>query len=136
MINKPKCCLLLEDDPEQQEIFIDALHSVSSNTGCYAVSNGEEALSILLNEGITPDYIFSDINMPKMDGFQFLKAVKGIEGLQNIPVIIYSSDYSEKQIAKATRLGATAIFSKDNTTALERILRKYLCDASGFKTIL
>ena len=106
MSSKTKCCLLVEDDPEDQEFFIDALHSISSTTGCYAVANGEEALVTLAQEQFTPDYIFTDINMPRMGGLEFLKNLKRIEKFRNIPVIIYSSEYSEVQIQKVKSLGA------------------------------
>ena len=66
MNSKVKYCLLVEDDPEDQEFFIDALHSISSTTGCYAVLNGEEALLTLAQEQFTPDYIFTDINTIKI----------------------------------------------------------------------
>ena len=125
MSSKTKCCLLVEDDPEDQEFFIDALHSVSSTTGCYAVTNGEEALFTLAQERFNPDYIFTDINMPRMDGLEFLEKLKGIEKFRNIPVIIYSSKYSEVQLQKVKTLGASAIFSKTRMGALKEILKKY-----------
>ena len=122
---KAKCCLLVEDDPEDQEFFIDALHSISSTTGCFAVTNGEEALFTLAQEHFSPDYIFTDIKMPRMDGLEFLKIVKGIEKFQNIPVIIYSSQYSEVQMQKVKTLGATAIYSKTTMGVIKDILKKY-----------
>ena len=125
MSSKAKCCLLVEDDPEDQEIFIDALNSISSTTGCYAVANGEEALFTLAQEQFTPDYIFTDINMPRMDGLEFLKKLKGIEKFRSIPVIVYSSEYSEAQIQKVKGLGASAIYSKARMAVLKEILKKY-----------
>ena len=130
------CCMLVEDDPEDQEFFLEALHSVSSNTGCYAVSNGEEALFTLLQEGFKPDWIFTDLNMPRMGGLEFLKILKGIEKFKHIPVIVYSSDHSEAQIEKAKGLGATAIYSKTRPGALREILKKYLPAPCGTQTIL
>ncbi len=125
MISKIKYCLLVEDDPEDREFFIDALHSISSTTGCYAVANGEEALFTLAQEDFTPDYIFTDINMPRMGGLEFIKILKGIKKFQDIPVIIYSSEYSEGQIQKVKGLGALAFYSKTRMGALKEILKKY-----------
>lgn len=124
-MTKAKCCLLVEDDPEDQEFFIDALHSISSTTGCYAVANGEEALFTLAQEQFIPDYIFTDINMPRMGGLEFLRKLKELEKFRNIPVIIYSSEYSEAQIQKVKSLGASAIYSKARMGALTEILKKY-----------
>jgi len=128
MVNQYKTCLLLEDDPEDQEFFLKTLHAVSSKTGCYAVSNGEEALSALQEEGITPDYIFTDIQMPRMNGFEFLKRLRSIREYQDIPVVVYSSTYSEDLVAKLKMLGATAFYSKTRYHVLPEILRKYFGD--------
>jgi CheY-like chemotaxis protein len=127
-MKKLNICLLVEDDPDDQEFFLDALHKVSQNTGCYAVSNGEEALTTLLQDHFYPDYIFTDINMPRMNGFEFLTILKGIEKFRDIPIIIYSSDSSEEQLQKAKRLGATAFYSKTNAGALPSILTKYFAE--------
>ena len=124
-MKKEKCCLLVEDDREDQEFFLDALHTVSSSTGCYAVGNGEEALLTLLQKGCEPDYIFTDLNMPRMDGIEFLRNLRAIERFRSIPVIVYSSDYSEEQIRKAQALGAIAFYSKTGMDVLKEILKKY-----------
>jgi CheY-like chemotaxis protein len=126
----------VEDDPEDQELFINALHSISPTVGCYAVGNGEEALFTLLEEAFKPDYIFTDLNMPRMNGFEFLKALRGIEKFRSIPVIVFSSDYSEDQIQKAKKLGATAFYSKTRFGMIAEVLRKYFAEPSSNATVL
>jgi CheY-like chemotaxis protein len=128
-----KCgtCILIEDDLDDQELFLDALHSVTSKTGCYVVSNGEDALFTLLNEGITPDYIFSDINMPRMGGFEFLRILKGIEKFRHIPVIFLTGELTDYYIEQAKIAGAVAILSKTRPDALKIILSKYFPGSSG-----
>jgi CheY-like chemotaxis protein len=123
-----KSCLLVEDDHEDQELFIDAVHAVSSSAGCYAVSNGEEALFTLLEEGFNPDYIFTDLNMPRMNGFELLKILRGIEQFRLIPVIVFSSDYSPEVVQKVKALGATAFYSKTRFGLVREILKKYLVE--------
>ena len=118
IVKNVKSCLLVEDDPEDQELFLDALHSITNDCGCYAVSNGEEALFTLANGNFFPDIIFTDIQMPRMGGLEFLKVLKGIEKFQNIPVIIYTADFSEENIQKSKELGAIAIFSKTRLETL------------------
>jgi CheY-like chemotaxis protein len=127
-MKRQKSCLLVEDDPEDQEFFVEALLAVSPTTGCYAVANGEEALFTITQEGFVPDYIFTDLNMPRMDGLEFLRILRGIEKFKNIPVIIYSSHYQEKQIEIAKGLRVTAIYSKSGISALKDILRKCFND--------
>lgn len=83
-------CLLVEDDPEDQEFFLETLQVVAENTGCYAVSNGEEALTVLTDEQISPDIIFTDLNMPKLDGLGFIRRVREMEKFREVPIIIYT----------------------------------------------
>lgn len=131
-----RCCLLIEDDPEDQEFFMQALREVSSTTGCYAVGNGAEALRALLQENVRPNYIFTDIHMPLMDGFEFLKELRGIEQFKDIPVIVYSSDSSVQQIQRTRTFGVTAFYSKARMDVLQEILRKYFPEPVGRQTVL
>ena len=128
MSEKFNICLLVEDDPEDRDFFVKTLLSVSARTGCYAVSNGEEALTALIKDGVSPDYIFTDIQMPRMNGLDFLRKVKSLVAFKNIPVIVYSSIYSEEQVQKVIRLGAHAFYSKGHFQMLPDILRKYFVD--------
>lgn len=135
MLTKSKSCLLVEDDPEDQQFFMEALHSVSNCVGCYAVGNGEEALSALLRDDFWPDYIFTDLHMPRMDGFEFIKIIKGIEKFRSIPIIVYSSDFSDSQLERVKALGATAFYSKTRLSALPEILRRYFTERSSHAAV-
>jgi CheY-like chemotaxis protein len=135
-MNRGMCCLLVEDDPDDQEFFIDALHSISSTTGCYAVSSGEEALFTLTHEGFFPDYIFTDLSMPKMSGFEFLRNLRSIEKFREVPVIIYTAGFSEEHIQKAKALDVTAIYSKSRMCVLKDILKKYFSKTDNSRSVL
>lgn len=125
MCANAKCCLLVEDDPEDQEFFIETLNAVSPCSGCYAVSNGAEALLALETGAFTPDYIITDVNMPGMDGIELLSVLKQKESYRNIPVIFYTSECSSEKVNKVKRLGALAIYSKEKWRTLKDILGKY-----------
>jgi CheY-like chemotaxis protein len=133
---KEKYCLLVEDDPEDQELFIEVLHSISPTVGCYAVSNGEEALFTLLQEDFKPDYIITDLNMPRMNGLEFLKLLRQVEKFQSIPVIVFSSHYSEDAIEIVKQHGVTAFYSKTRFGILAEILKKYFVEPTSTATIL
>lgn len=135
-MNNGKYCLLVDDDPEDQEIFINALQQISSTTGCYAVSNGEEALRILLEDHVNPDYIFTDLQMPVMDGISFLAAMQSIEHLKTIPVIVLSSDLSAMQIENLKHFNVTGMYAKTNEDLLKEILKKYFLQSDKRPTIL
>lgn len=121
MTTKLKCCLLLEDDPEDQELFMDTLRATNDSIGCYAVTNGEEALGVILNEGFRPDFIFTDINMPVMDGIKFVRTIREIEQYKLVPIVILSSGTSETVVETAESLDAV-FCNKGDPTALRKIL--------------
>lgn len=119
-----KICLLLEDDPEDKVFFMETLHSVSSRTGCYAASNGEEALG-MLKKGIKPDLIFTDIDMPRMNGLEFVQTLKNMGEFRDIPVVVYSASYSPRNVLHMESLGVSAFYSKAQFHALPEILEMY-----------
>ena len=76
--------------------------------GCRAITaeNGEDALELLLARSLRPDLILSDVEMPVMDGWQFLEAVKAAETLRGIPVVMVTSLAAEACRLRAIDLGA------------------------------
>lgn len=120
-----KSCLLIDNDPDDQDYFIEALHRVSGHAGCFAVANGDEAFFSLIGENLSPDYIFVCDDLPEMDGFQFLERIKKIPQFNAIPVVMLTSNYSADIIQKAKKFGASAIYSKTRRDALPDVLRKY-----------
>jgi two-component system, response regulator len=82
------------------------------------VTDGECLLSflrktILLNEQL-PHVILLDINMPRLDGLEALKIIKGHRRLSHIPVIVYTTSLCEKQLKKSVAAGANAYVCKQN----------------------
>ena len=78
--------------------------------GCVHASNGEEALALLRANWI--DIILTDINMPVMNGEEFLRRVKEDEMLQSIPVLVVSTDGSEHRVQRMMELGAKGYIQK------------------------
>jgi CheY-like chemotaxis protein len=124
--------MLVDDDADDHEIFLSALENISASVSCTTAVNGEDALEKLLTKQVTPDLIFLDINMPLMNGPQFLKEIKKHEGLKNIPVIIYSTTSAPDAIAETKELGARDFVSKpESFSQLEQILKDILSNHSG-----
>lgn len=73
-------------------------------------ANGWQALELLQTE--TPDLLISDLNMPDLDGFQLLTALKAAPGLARLPVIVVTAAGQPGQEAEALRLGAAACVLK------------------------
>ena len=72
--------------------------------------DGEDALEQL--QEMTPDIILSDIEMPRMDGFEFVKNVRGIEKFKEIPIIMITSRTADKHQKHAFELGANDFLGK------------------------
>jgi CheY-like chemotaxis protein len=126
---EPKVCLLVDDDPDDQEVFLTALGDISSTALCLIAPDGDRALELLYNKETVPDYIFLDLNMPRMNGFEFLAAIKKSSVLRNIPVIVYSTTSQPAQIERVKKLGATDFFTKTyKYNDLCSLLRKYFTD--------
>jgi two-component system, chemotaxis family, chemotaxis protein CheY len=79
----------------------------------HEAGDGQEALEILKVQ--RPALVLTDINMPKMDGLQFLAAVKNSESWRNIPVVMITTEGGEAKVGEAVRLGAAGYVRKPFT---------------------
>lgn len=61
----------------------------------------------VLDEGMQPDVIISDINMPRLDGFGFIRAVRAIERLRAVPIVVLTTESAPELRARAREAGAT-----------------------------
>ncbi len=108
-----KHCLLIDDDHDDQLLFSIALKELNKSITFLNADNGLKALSMLTNEHtVIPDIIFLDLNMPIINGFDFLTRLKENSKLCNIPVVIYSTSCREEDIARTKNLGAFAFITK------------------------
>lgn len=102
---------MVDDDEDDQLLFKEALKQVNGQVKCDAVLNGAEALEKLKSQPV-PDMIFLDLNMPVMNGFECLRAIKKEQFYQNIPIIIFTTANDTATIEKSRKLGASAFFHK------------------------
>lgn len=86
--------LLIDDDSDDIEIFIEAINDLNDTIKCMAETNPIKALENLKSSEKLPDLIFLDYNMPSMNGCEFLEKMREVKELRQIPVILYSN-YSQ-----------------------------------------
>ena len=105
--------LLVDDDIDDQQIFAEALETVDPSIKLLVASNGLEALHKLNTpDAVQPDMIFLDLNMPMMNGKEFLQELKKTNGY--IPVIIYTTSSRPEDRDQSMGLGATNFLVKPN----------------------
>lgn len=116
--------LLIDDDEDDHEIFLSALENVSDSVNCVTLSNAVIALKKLTSNELQADLIFLDLNMPLMNGQEFLAEIKSRQDLQEIPVIMLSTSASHSTAQQSKDLGAADFITKpDSYDELVRILK-------------
>ncbi len=119
--------LHIDDDEDDQEIFLTALHQITRDIQYRALDSAVDALEQLRIQKLTADLIFLDLNMPEMNGQQFLLELKKNELLKHIPVIILSTSAHKPTISLMKELGAHDFITKpDDFTELINQLRNVL----------
>lgn len=117
-----KHILLIDDDEDELQIFMAALNDAGIPAKCTYAKSAEQAFRIL--DYLTPDLIFLDYNMPKINGLRCLKEIKQMNKVQDVPVILYSNFISNEMNQKAAELGVHVCIHKpvqfDTFTAILR----------------
>lgn len=105
--------MIVDDDEDDREFFCEAVDKINNTVRCMNVENGEKALQYLQDEmHVMPDYIFLDLNMPRLDGKECLIQLKKIEHLKQIPVIIYTTSSHPLDREQTIQLGAHGFMRK------------------------
>jgi CheY-like chemotaxis protein len=114
-----KTILLVEDNPQDVELTLEALSEHNLANIVVSVSDGVEALEYLNYEGRfkdrkkgNPAVILLDIKMPRMDGIEVLATIRGSEKLKTIPVVMLTSSREEPDLEKCYDLGVNAYVVK------------------------
>ena len=119
--------LLIDDDEDDQMMFLDAIQELSSSITCKAFDNAFEALNLLVAKTLKPEIIFLDLNMPIMNGEEFLREIKLHTELRAIPVIILSTSSVVDVIDKMMAMGAHDFITKPNSyTQLTSMLKRII----------
>lgn len=114
-------CLLVTDDPDDQQVFSEALSEISPHVVLVVVPDSEKAIELLKAKKLIPDYVFLDLSMHGVKAGNFLKMLKSDEDLKRIPAVVYGGD---GELENAGDLDIAAVFSKDyNYSELRRFLK-------------
>lgn len=114
---RPFEILLVEDSPGDARLTLEAPAENGSRSRLHIVRDGVEACEFLHRRGkfadaLRPDLILLDLNMPRMDGREFLKFVKGAGAFRHIPVVVLTTSTSPTDIWDAYGLHANCYLTK------------------------
>jgi two-component system chemotaxis response regulator CheY len=105
-----KHILIVEDSPTMRALLTSALEELEPPVKLTEAVNGFEALRVLPHESF--DLIVTDINMPDINGLELVSFVKSNDAYRSIPLIIVSTEGSERDREKGVNLGADAYIVK------------------------
>jgi len=120
----PKKILITEDSPTMRSLIVSTIEAIGDFEVIEA-SNGFDALRILPREKV--DLVVTDINMPDINGLELVSFIKTNPNYQTTPLIIISTEGSERDREKGMALGADEYLVKPfSPEQLQELIRKYL----------
>ncbi|SPE61066.1 Response regulator receiver protein [Verrucomicrobia bacterium] len=138
MSDHPKSVILMADDDSDDQLLVkDAVTECGWEGSLLFVQNGEELLDYLfrrgkymqLAEAPRPGLILLDLNMPKKDGREALRAIKNDAELRRIPVVVLTTSKADTDIERIYDLGANSFISKpvqfDGLVNVMKLLGQY-----------
>lgn len=103
--------LIVDDSKSMRKVILKTLRLSGFNLGeCVEASNGREALDVL--EGKWIDLILSDVHMPVMDGFGFIRSLKENGACPDTPVVFVTTEANENRLKELMTLGASGYIRK------------------------
>jgi len=113
-MNKTGPIIVIEDDPDDQAMLAEIFHNLAYPNKIFYFFDGNEALTFLNQTDIQPFLILSDINMPKINGFELRNKVFTNEQLQLkcIPYLFFTTGANKKSVMDAYAMSVQGFFLK------------------------
>jgi two-component system chemotaxis response regulator CheY len=106
--------LIVDDSSVMRKIVARALQQCGINSAeIIEAGNGAEALDVVRRERL--DLVLSDINMPVMDGLEFVRQLQSVENAKGVPVVMITTEGSESHVMEAISCGARGYIRKPFT---------------------
>jgi len=121
--------LIVEDSATMRSLIAASLEALDVSVKIVEAKNGFEALRLLPREAF--DLVVTDINMPDINGLELASFIKGNEKYAAIPLVIVSTEGSERDVQKGLGIGADAYLVKPfDPEALRQIVHDLLAGRS------
>jgi len=134
MIVSKNCILLVEDNPDDEMLTVRALKKGNVLNRIEVARDGVQALDFLFRTGkyknrdasCGPEIVLLDLKLPKLDGLEVLKRIRGDERTKYLPVVILTSSSEEEDLVESYKLGANSYIRKpvdfeQFTTAVDQL---------------
>lgn len=132
-----KLILLVEDNPDDEALALRALRKSGVDDSVLVARDGAEALDLVFgngehgDQGILPDLILLDLNLPKLDGMEVLRRMRADERTRLVPVVILTSSREREDLVRGYCLGANSYLRKPTEfkqflQALDEVARYWL----------
>ena len=139
-MNKTGPIVVIEDDADDQEILVEIFTNLDYKNPVIYFSDSEEALQFLIDTKIKPFLILSDINMPKLSGFELRQKVHTNDdlNLKCIPYLFFTTTSAQKAVVDAYSQSVQGFFVKANSIdKLKNTIKKIVeywqeCEAPNF----
>ncbi|MDZ4824780.1 MAG: response regulator [Flavobacteriales bacterium] len=116
-MNKNGAIIIVEDDADDQEMFIEVFKELNYKNEVVFFNDGQEALNYLSAKTIEPFIVFSDINMPKLNGMELRKQIHENEDmrLKTIPYLFFTTTAQQEAVVEAYSKSIQGFFIKPST---------------------
>jgi two-component system, response regulator len=140
---EPKTILLVEDNPDDEFLAIRAFEKSSIRTKVIRAHDGAEALEYLFGIGAhdgrdmteMPDVTLLDLKLPKLDGLEVLRQMRGNDHTRLLPVVVFSASLEPQDLASSYDLGANSYVRKpidfgEFTNMMHQLMKYWLVSNS------
>jgi CheY-like chemotaxis protein len=137
--------LLVDDDDNDQLCFRRIIEEMRADVNLLSATDGRGALNILMsNESVLrappPDLILVDLNMPGMDGFELLNALRASPATRSLPVVVLTTSSSPEDMRRSRELGAQTYIVKPQSVGeyahvIRDLVERWTSDPQPFRHI-
>lgn len=125
--------LIVDDDKDDQMLLSEVISELYPECKYQVSNNGLEALEYIKSDPPPPKLIFLDLNMPILNGYEFLKFFKNTAESEESKIIIYSTSSHPRDIELTRNLGASEYLTKPSDvdrlkTEIKQLVEKYSCN--------